>query len=74
MDMWGAEKIKLLSIDGVAPTPETITSGEYPYKTAYYAVVRADEAENSAARQVISWLLSEDGQILAEETGYVRVR
>ncbi len=74
MDMWGAENIKLLQIEEVAPTPETISSGQYPFKTAYYAVIRSDEAENSPARQVIAWLLSEEGQKLAEETGYVRIR
>ena len=74
MDMWGAENIKLLEVDGIAPTPGTITSGTYPYTTAYYAVVRKDEPENSPARQVVGWLLSEEGQTLAEETGYVRIR
>jgi len=73
MDMWGAENIKLLEVDGIAPTPESITSGAYPYTTAYYAVMRSDEPEDSPARQVVSWLLSDGGQTLAEETGYVRV-
>lgn len=74
MDMWGSENIKLLQIDGIAPTPETISSGKYPFLTAYYAVIRADEKENSPVRQVIDWLLSDQGQKLAEETGYVRIR
>lgn len=74
MDMWGSENIKLLQIDGIAPTPETISSGEYPFLTAYYAVIRSDEAEDSPARQLIAWLLSEEGQKLAEETDYVRIR
>ncbi len=74
MDMWGAEKIKLVEVDGVAPTAESISSGEYRYTTAYYAVIRADEPQDSPARQVIEWLLSESGQELAEATGYVRLR
>lgn len=74
MDMWGAENIKLIEVDGIAPTPESITSGTYPFTTAYYAVMRQDEPENSPARQVVSWLLSDGGQTLAEETGYVRVK
>lgn len=73
MDMWGSEKIKLLSIDNVEPTPMTITSGKYPYTTAYYAVMRSDEPVDSAARQVVAWLLSDEGQVTAEETGYVRI-
>lgn len=74
MDMWGSENIKLIEVDGIAPTPESITSGTYPFTTAYYAVMRQDEPEGSPARQVVSWLLSEEGQTLAEETGYVRVK
>lgn len=74
MDMWGSENIKLLAVDGVQPAPETITSGSYPYTTAYYAVIRSDEASDSPARQVVNWLLSEDGQKLAEDTGYVRIK
>lgn len=74
MDMWGAENIKLLEIDGVAPTPEAITAGTYPFTTAYYAVVRHDEPVDSPARQVVNWLLSSRGQTLAEETGYVRIK
>ena len=74
MDMWGSEKIKLVEVDGIAPTADTISSGEYPFTTAYYAVVRADQPQGSPARQVIEWLLSEPGQELAEAVGYVRIR
>jgi phosphate transport system substrate-binding protein len=74
MDMWGSNKIKLVEVDGVAPTTESISSGEYRYTTAYYAVIRADEPQGSPARQVIEWLLSEQGQELAEAAGYVPVR
>jgi len=71
--MWGNENVKLLEIDGVLPTPETISSGEYPVTTAYYAVIRADEPKNSPVRKMIKWILSEEGQTLAEEAGYVRL-
>lgn len=73
VDMWGNENVKLLAIDGVLPTPETISSGEYPVTTAYYAVIRADEPKNSPARKMIKWILSEEGQNLAEEAGYVKL-
>ncbi len=71
VDMWGNDQVRLLKVDGVYPSPETIASKEYPVGTAYYAVIRSDEPEDSPARQVIEWLLSDDGQILAKETGYV---
>lgn len=73
VDMWGNENVKLLAIDGVYPTPETISSGEYPVHTGYYAVIRSEEPMNSPARKMIRWILSEEGQNLAEESGYVRL-
>ncbi|HBT18819.1 MAG TPA: hypothetical protein DEA52_02040 [Clostridiaceae bacterium] len=73
-EMWGNEKVKLLSIDGVAPSSETITSHEYPIHTAYYAVIRGDEPKDSAVRKIISYILSDEGQSLMEEAGYVRIQ
>ncbi|WP_051688345.1 PstS family phosphate ABC transporter substrate-binding protein [Desulfofalx alkaliphila] len=74
VDMWGNENVKLLEINGVYPDRETIRTGDYPVTTAYYAVIRDDEPEGSPARQVIAWILSEEGQRLAEETGYVKIK
>ena len=73
-DMWGNDQVKLLSVDGVYPDKESISAGTYPIKTAYYAVVRSDEPKDSSARKLIAWLLTEEGQKLAEEAGYVRIK
>lgn len=72
-DMWKNEKVKLLAVEGVYPDKETISNGSYPLRTAYYAVLRADEPEGSNARRLLDWILSEQGQRLAEEAGYVRL-
>jgi ABC-type phosphate transport system, periplasmic component len=74
MDMWGNDQIKLLSVDGIYPDKDTIRDGSYPLNTAYYAVIRKDEPENSPVREIIDWLLTEEGQLLAEEAGYVRAK
>jgi phosphate transport system substrate-binding protein len=74
MDMWGNDQIKLLSVDGIFPDKETIRDGSYPLNTAYYAVIRKDEPDNSPVRKIIDWLLTEEGQLLAEEAGYVRAK
>ena len=73
-DMWGNEQVKLMEVDGVYPNKDTIRTGKYPIKTAYYAVIRSDEASNSPARKLIEWILSEAGQKLAEESGYVKIK
>lgn len=73
-EMWGNDRVKLLSIDGVAPGNETIQNGSYPYTTAYYAVLRGSEEKGSAARKLVDYILSKEGQTLMEENGYVRVK
>ncbi|MBR0574910.1 substrate-binding domain-containing protein [Proteiniclasticum sp. BAD-10] len=72
--MWKNEKVKLISIEGVAPSKESIASSKYPYRTAYYAVVRKDEPKESNARKLVAYILSKEGQNLMEEAGYVKVK
>ena len=72
-DMQMAEGLKILSIDGVMPSAETIRSGEYPHLNAYYCVIPADAAEDSTNRILYDWLLSEEGQRLVAMEGYVSV-
>lgn len=69
-----ADRIKLLGIDGVIPSFETIQNGSYPIKTSYYAVIRKDEPENSDARKLLNAMLSTRGQKVAKEAGYVSVK
>ena len=69
--MYSKETIKFVKVDGITPDPATISSGSYPYTSAYYAVLRKSEPQDSLARQLLAWLLSADGQRLAEDSGYV---
>lgn len=69
-----AEGIKLLKINGVEPNDDTIGKEEYPLKTAYYIVMRKDEPEGSNARKLAEAMLSERGQAVAKEAGYVPVK
>lgn len=72
-DMWNNKDVKLLAVDGIYPDPKTIRDGSYPIKTAYYAVLRKEEPKNSNARKLLAWILSEKGQQIAEEAGYVKL-
>ncbi len=72
--MAGIEKVKLCAVDGVLPSHESIRSGEYPYITEVYAVVRADLRPSSAAYQLWTWLFSAGGQEVVAESGYVPIR
>ena len=70
-DMYAAPGIKLLAANGVKPSSRTIADGSYPYVNNFYAVIRADEPKNSAARRVIAWLESAKGQKAVVAAGYV---
>jgi phosphate transport system substrate-binding protein len=65
--------IKMISIDGIAPTIENIKNGTYPIVTSLYAVTNANE-ENENVQKLIDWVLSEEGQRIIEDTGYVGVK
>ena len=64
--------IKVLSVDGVAPTAENIRNGSYPIVTPMYAVTY-EENSNENVDLLLEWILSEEGQYIIEETGYVGV-
>ena len=70
-EMYAQPGVKLLGAEGVQPSSETIADGSYPYVNPFYAVIRADEAPDSAARQVVAWLESPDGQKAVADAGYV---
>jgi phosphate transport system substrate-binding protein len=69
--MFPHEYVKLIGVDGVLPTSENIASGAYPLATEVYVAVRQDTSQDSTAIMFRDWLLSDDGQRVVEESGYV---
>ena len=57
--------IKVLSVDGVAPTAENIRNGSYPIVTPMYAVTY-EENTNENVDLLLQWILSEEGQYIIE--------
>ena len=72
-DMWLNDEVKLLAVDGVTPDKTTISDGTYPITTAYYAVTRSDLRSDDSAQVLLDWMLSSEGQQVAEEAGYVKL-
>ncbi len=60
--------LKLMSIDGIAPTEETISNGAYPYTTSYYAVIR-DGENNPKVNAFAELMQGEFGQLIAAQSG-----
>jgi len=73
-NMYMQQGIKLLSVNGVEPKNEAIASGEYPFTQQFYAVIRADAAEDSPERLLMNWLTTDAGKALIESAGYVAVQ
>ncbi len=64
--------IKLIAIDGVKPTVENIKNKTYPIIAPLYAVTYDGEG-NKNVQKLLDWVLSEEGQFIIEETGYVGI-
>ncbi|MCL2089058.1 MAG: substrate-binding domain-containing protein [Oscillospiraceae bacterium] len=79
-DMIGENKVKFLSIDNIAPTPENITSGTYPFANDFYAVTVHRQGDYLNPHRTgnidsfLDWIRSPQGQYLVEKTGYGRMR
>lgn len=72
-DIIGNQNVKLISVDGVAPTQENITNETYPITTDLYAVTYEGNP-NENVDKLIEWALSEQGQYIITETGYAPVK
>lgn len=64
--------VKMLSLNGIYPSPENIRNGTYPVIAKFYAIYRKDNT-NESIKELINWILSEEGQALIEKSGYVRI-
>ena len=65
--------IKMIAVDGVAPTVENIKNESYPIITPVYAVTYEGNP-NPNVSKLIEWMCSSEGQYIIEGTGYVGIR
>lgn len=68
--MLGEGGVKILTINGIAPTAETIADGTYPIAGNIYAVYRKGET-NENVYKAIDFMLSPEGQKIVEQSGYI---
>lgn len=67
-------QLKMIKVEGVAPSNASIEDGSYPLVNDFYVAIQANESQNSPARALRDWLLTEEGKKLLEEEGYVWAR
>lgn len=65
------EQVKILAVDGIFPTPETIANRSYPLSTEVYAVIRDGTPGDHPAGILFDWIQSEGGQAAVAQSGYV---
>ena len=64
-------KLKLLAVDGVLPTAESIADGTYPLADYNYLVLRSDEPKDSPARRLAEFMVSDAGQQAVADSGFL---
>ena len=72
-NMYALPELRLLAVDGVTPSSETIADASYPFLNEFYAVIRKSEPENGSTRRLLNWVLSDEGKQAMEDAGYVSV-
>lgn len=72
-NMYSFPELKFMGVDGVLPSTQTIYDGSYALTNSFYAVIRPEEPENSAAHQLFDWLTGKEGQKMILDLGYVPV-
>ncbi len=81
-DMKMAKGLKIISVDGVEPNADTIRGRKYPHLNAYYSVIPTNPATETAtekaraegARAIYEWLVTDDGQQMMADLGYVSIK
>lgn len=59
--------LRLLTVDGVAPTLDSLAAGSYPLAKQFFATIRHDA--HSEVRQFIAFVLSPEGQRILQDNG-----
>jgi len=62
--------IKLIAVDDVYPSKESITDETYPFVNDFYTIIRADAPQDSPERLLFRWFQTEEGRALVDHEGY----
>ena len=71
--MYSKPGLRLLAVDGVTPSNDTLADGSYPLCNDFYAVIHPDAAADSPERRLYDWLDTDAGQDCIKKSGYVAV-
>ena len=66
-------EVKMIAVEGIAPTAENIKNNTYPIITPVYAVTYTNNPNPNVAL-LVEWMLGDEGQYIIEATGYVGMK
>jgi phosphate transport system substrate-binding protein len=61
--------IKVIKINGIAPSDDNVRSKKYPFYDYYYGVIRKGD-EKTSGGLFLDWMLSDEGQRCIKQAGY----
>lgn len=71
--MYKNDNLKLLKVDGILPSNDTIANFSYPLLNESYVAIKLDEKEDSNAHILYDYIRSNKGKDAIIEAGYVPV-
>ena len=66
-------KVKIIAIDGIKPTKENISSGQYPLYRPLYLTLNKTKATKQA-KEFVEFVLSDEGQAIMSQQGTVNLK
>jgi phosphate transport system substrate-binding protein len=66
------DKVKIIKVDGIFPSPENVRNKKYKASRQVNLVTKGPAA--GKAKEFIDFMLSQEGQVLMEKNGFVRIK
>lgn len=67
-----SDTVKALKVEGVTPSVDTVISGEYKIQRPFIYITGSDLSE--AAQKYIDFVMSDEGQSIVEENGFIKIK
>ena len=71
--MYANDDLKMIKVNGIEPSNETIANGSYPLVTESLLAIRKDEDKNSSTYKLYDYIKSNKGREIIRNLGYVPV-
>ena len=68
------EWARIMKVDGVLPTQESILDGSYPYSMNIYVAVNTDTVAHPMANKIYDYLTTAEGQQMLYDYGYIPLK